>query len=159
MLFFVSLTYWYNNFLYLISWLADVNPWQTLSALTDRVILFYAIDPGVQFNVYCTNRDVESFKKSKLRVNTMIKKRKIEIFSAGCPLCREIVSLVQRMSCPSCEVSVVDMRDIRGMTRAREVGVRSVPAVAINGTLADCCAERGPDPATLRAAGVGRPLD
>ena len=89
----------------------------------------------------------------------MIRTRKVEIFSAGCPLCRETVSLVQRMACPSCEISVVDMHDIRGMTMAREVGVRSVPAVAINGKLADCCAGRGPDPAALRAAGIGQPLD
>ncbi len=43
-------------------------------------------------------------------------------------------------------------------SRARELGVRSVPAVAVNGRLAECCAGRGPDEASLCAAGVGRPL-
>jgi hypothetical protein len=35
---------------------------------------------------------------------------------------------------------------------------RSVPAVVIDGKLADCCTGRGPDEATLRAAGLGQPI-
>ena len=89
----------------------------------------------------------------------MANTRKIEIFSAGCPLCEETVELVNRLACPSCEVTVVTMQDIQGMARARELGVRSVPAVAINGKLADCCAGRGPDLATLKVAGLGQPID
>ncbi len=80
--------------------------------------------------------------------------RKIEVFSAGCPLCKDTVDLVNRLSCPSCDVTVVDMQDIKGSTRARDLGVKSVPAVAINGKLADCCAGRGPEEATLRGAGL-----
>lgn len=38
-------------------------------------------------------------------------KRKIEIFSAGCPACRETVELVERLACPSCDVQVLDMND------------------------------------------------
>jgi hypothetical protein len=37
-------------------------------------------------------------------------------------------------------------------------GIRSVPAVVIDGALADCCAGRGPDEKQLRAAGIGTPL-
>ena len=85
-------------------------------------------------------------------------KRTIEVFSADCPLCRDTVEMVNRLACPSCEVTVVDMHDLKGATRARELGVRSVPAVAVNGKLADCCAGRGPDEASLRRAGLGRPL-
>ena len=88
----------------------------------------------------------------------MANTRKIEIFSAGCPLCKETVELVNRLACPSCEVIIVTMQDTQGMARARELGVHSVPAVAINGKLADCCAGRGPDLATLRAAGLGKPI-
>jgi hypothetical protein len=42
--------------------------------------------------------------------------------------------------------------------RAKSLGIRSVPAVVIDGTLAACCAGRGPDEATLRAAGLGQPI-
>jgi glutaredoxin len=84
--------------------------------------------------------------------------RKIEVFTAGCPLCKDTVELVNRLSCPSCDVTVVDMHDIQGATRARQLGVRSVPAVAINDKLVDCCAGRGPDEASLRSAGLGQPI-
>ena len=84
-------------------------------------------------------------------------KRTIEIFSAGCPACQETIDLVNRVACPSCEVSVLDMNDDAVARRARALGVRSVPAVAIDGTLAECCAGRGPVEAVLRAAGLGRP--
>lgn len=59
--------------------------------------------------------------------------------------------------CPSCDVAVLDMRDITVAQRAKALDVRSVPAVAINGQLAGCCAGRGVDEASLRAAGLGQP--
>lgn len=84
--------------------------------------------------------------------------RVIEVFSAGCPACRETVEMVKRMACPSCEVHVLDMHDAQVAGRAKSLGVRSVPAVAVDGRLASCCAGRGPDEATLRKAGLGSPL-
>jgi hypothetical protein len=85
----------------------------------------------------------------------MAAKRKIEVFSAGCPACQETVALVNSIACPSCDVSVLDMYDPKVASRARSLGIRSVPAVVIDGKLADCCAGRGPQEATLRAAGLG----
>jgi glutaredoxin len=85
-------------------------------------------------------------------------KRKIEIFSAGCPACQEAVKMVQNLACSDCEVNILDMNDPGVANRAKGLGVRSVPAVAIDGKLADCCAGRGPDEATLKAAGIGQPL-
>jgi len=88
----------------------------------------------------------------------MVDKRSIEVFSAGCSLCAETVDLVERLACPSCEVTVLDMNDPAVAQRAKQIGVNSVPAVAIDGTLAGCCAGRGPDETTLRAAGLGQPI-
>jgi len=85
-------------------------------------------------------------------------KRQIEIFSAGCPVCTEAVEMIQRVACPSCEVTVLDMRAPHVAHRAKSLGIRSVPAVVIDGTLAACCAGREPDEATLRAAGLGQPI-
>jgi glutaredoxin 3 len=42
--------------------------------------------------------------------------------------------------------------------RAAELGIRSVPAVVIDGKLGDCCASRGVDLDVLRAAGLGRAI-
>jgi glutaredoxin len=89
---------------------------------------------------------------------SMTTKRKIEVFSAGCPACKETIDLVQRVACPSCEVTVLDMHDAQVASRAKGLGIRSVPAVVIDGKLADCCAGRGPDEATLRAAGLGQKI-
>jgi glutaredoxin len=84
--------------------------------------------------------------------------RQIEIFSAGCPACEDTVELVKGIACPSCHVSVLDMHDAEVARRAKDLGIRSVPAVVIDGKLADCCTGRGVDETTLRAAGVGQPL-
>lgn len=83
-------------------------------------------------------------------------KRKVEIFSAGCACCHETVQMVRRIACPSCEVTVLDMKDAAVAARARALGIQSVPAVAINGALADCCAGRGPTEQALHAAGIGQ---
>jgi glutaredoxin 3 len=88
----------------------------------------------------------------------MTAKRKIEVFSAGCSVCRETIEMVKGNACESCEVTVLDMNDTNVADRAKQLGVRSVPAVVIDGKLADCCAGRGPDEATLKAAGLGQPL-
>lgn len=88
----------------------------------------------------------------------MAPKRKVEIFSAGCPACSNVIEMVNRLACPSCEVSIFDMNDAEIATRAKDLGISTVPAVVIDGKLADCCANRGPDETSLRAAGVGEPV-
>ena len=88
----------------------------------------------------------------------MSNKRLIEVFTAGCPVCRETIDLVNRLACPSCEIRILDMNDKDTANRAAGLGVRSIPAVAVDGALADCCAGRGVDENTLRAAGIGQPL-
>ena len=83
--------------------------------------------------------------------------RKVEVFSAGCPACDDVIDLINKVACPSCEITVLDMHDSKVAARAKSLGVRSIPAVAIDGVLAGCCAGRGPDEAVLRAAGLGQP--
>lgn len=84
-------------------------------------------------------------------------KRSIEVFSANCPACQETIDLVNQVACSSCEITVLDMRDAKVAARAKALGVRTVPAVAVNGQLLDCCSKAGLDEAALRAAGVGKP--
>ena len=88
----------------------------------------------------------------------MAARRKIEIFSAGCAVCEQAVTQVRDAACPSCDVIVLDMQDKGVAERAESLGIRSVPAVVIDGVLADCCAGHGPDMAALRQAGLGEPL-
>ena len=88
----------------------------------------------------------------------MPKTRKIEIFSAGCAACADAIAEIRDRACPSCDIVVLDMRDAGVAARAKDLGIRSVPAVVIDGRLADCCAGRGPDVAVLESAGLGQPL-
>jgi glutaredoxin len=80
--------------------------------------------------------------------------RKVEIFSAGCPVCRETVELINRYGSSSCEVTVHDMHSEEGSARAAALGVATVPAVAVDGELLSCCTGRGVSRDELRRAGV-----
>jgi glutaredoxin 3 len=88
----------------------------------------------------------------------MTRQRNVDIFVAGCPVCEDTIDLVRRIACPSCAVNVLDMKDPNVAARAKRLGVRSIPAVVVDGVLADCCAGRGVDEGMLRAAGVGQPI-
>src|SRR6516225_6276709 len=61
----------------------------------------------------------------------MDSKRKVEVFSAGCALCEEVIDVVRREAGSSSEVIVRNMKDARSLARAEELGIRSVPAVVI----------------------------
>ena len=88
----------------------------------------------------------------------MITKRIIQVFSAGCPVCEQTVELVKRIACNSCDVTVLDLHDAKIARKAEEFGVKSVPAIVIDGKLAQCCKGRGPDEEALRIAGLEQPL-
>ncbi len=81
--------------------------------------------------------------------------RQVEVFSAGCGICEDVVTLVTSIACPSCDVSVLDMKDIANVHRAKSLGIKRVPAVVVDGKVADCCSDMGPNEASLRAAGIG----
>ena len=85
-------------------------------------------------------------------------KQKVEVFSSGCPVCNEAADLIHRLACDECEVSVLDMHDAQVASRAKELGVQSVPAVVLDGTLASCCTGRGVNEFSLRAAGLLCPV-
>jgi hypothetical protein len=80
----------------------------------------------------------------------MESKRKVEVFSAGCALCEEVIDLVRREAGSSTEVIVRKMIDARFLARAKELGIRSIPAVVIDGKVASCCTPRGVDLQVLK---------
>lgn len=87
-------------------------------------------------------------------------KRRVEVFTAGCPLCDHAVGLVTSLACPSCEVQVYDLRE-GGVTnqcreKAARYGVTAVPAVAVNGVLLDCCRREPITADRLIAAGISQ---
>jgi hypothetical protein len=43
-------------------------------------------------------------------------KRRVEVFTADCPICDEAVNLVKSVACPSCDVQIYDLREAAART-------------------------------------------
>lgn len=86
--------------------------------------------------------------------------RKVEVFTAGCPICADTVKLVKTLACPSCELQIFDLREGCATNECREkakqYGITAVPAIAVNGVLLDCCRREPITADRLRAAGIGQ---
>jgi MerR family mercuric resistance operon transcriptional regulator len=89
---------------------------------------------------------------------SFMEKRKIEVFTAGCPVCTDLVDLVKATACPDCEVTIYNLNQGQGAEEARRYGVTAVPAVAVEGRLLDCCRRAQITKHDLEAAGIGKPL-
>lgn len=87
-------------------------------------------------------------------------KRLIEVFTAGCYVCENAVKEIKALACPNCEVKVYDLNKKCDTNecenKAKQYGINSVPAVAIDGKLVDCCSNRGIDIEALKRAGLGQ---
>ncbi len=90
----------------------------------------------------------------------MSSKRKVEIYSAGCPLCKDAVKLVQNVAGDADEVVVLDMHDPFTAMKAKSHGIERLPVVFVDGRPADCCLDIGDGVSeqALRSTGVGKPL-
>lgn len=91
----------------------------------------------------------------------MATRKKVEVFTSGCPVCEPVVKLVKQTACPACEVIIYDLRT--GCTtdecldKAVQYGIKRVPAVVVNGTLLECCQAGTVSQEVLLAAGIGAP--
>ena len=63
-------------------------------------------------------------------------KRKIEVFTAGCPLCGDTLTLVQE-SVSGCGCEVIERRctDNDRCAEALQYGVRTMPTVVVDGEI------------------------
>lgn len=86
-------------------------------------------------------------------------KRKVEVFTSGCPVCEPAVELVKKTACPSCEVVIYDLNagcaTNECRDKAKKYGITRVPAVVVDGKLLDCCKTGKISEKELRDAGVG----
>ena len=60
--------------------------------------------------------------------------------------------MVRKIAGPDNEIQIHDMHQEGIASRAKQHGVRSLPAVVVDGKLAGCCAGRGPDERVIREA-------
>ena len=78
--------------------------------------------------------------------------RTIEVFSAGCAMCTETIDLAKTLAGSTHDVHVREMQSPEVVVHAKALGIRSLPAVLIDGRVAGCCAGRGPYEQILREA-------
>ncbi len=88
------------------------------------------------------------------------KKRKIELFTAGCSVCEPVVEMVKSMACSSCEVIVYDLTNPAEtevlQEKVKTYGIKALPAIAVNGKLLSCCQNKGISAEELVNAGIGK---
>ena len=77
---------------------------------------------------------------------------KIEIFSAGCTCCNKAIEMVKSIADDKDEVIILNMSEPVVTERAIELGIRSVPTILIDGEIADCCSNRGPERKIIQSA-------
>jgi glutaredoxin 3 len=110
-----------------------------------------AIPPGLTYLILIKVLiNQPCFKLFFVTRHAMDSKRKVEIFSAGCALCHEVIDAVKIEVGSSSQINVRDMIDARVLARAEQLGIRSVPAVVIDGKLASCCTGKGVDIQALK---------
>jgi hypothetical protein len=86
-----------------------------------------------------------------MRKKNKLVKHKIEVFSAGCKVCKDAIEVVYRLAGSEHEVVVHDTHQPEVASLAGH-DVRSLPAVMIDGKLAGCCSGRGVEERVLREA-------
>lgn len=70
----------------------------------------------------------------------MSERKTIEIFVEGCDPCKEMFEQVNRLSCGTCDVRILDVRDPEAAERFKSLGLKNTPAMAVDGKPGECCA-------------------
>ncbi|QTE35828.1 thioredoxin family protein [Mucilaginibacter gossypii] len=86
-------------------------------------------------------------------------KRKIEIFTAGCPVCAPVIEMVKSLTCENCDVQIYNLAEQSDpeayVDKLKEYKITSLPSVVINGK-AIPNSEEGITMEKLVAAGIGQ---
>lgn len=89
------------------------------------------------------------------------KRRTIEIFTAGCQVCEEAVRKVKGLACKDCEIIVYNLNEPcdsgECLEKVKTYNITRIPAVFVDGNIADCCRVGPVNLEGLKAAGVGEP--
>jgi len=64
-------------------------------------------------------------------------KHTIEVFTSGCPLCKETIQIVREAKCPECTLTEYNiLQKTEYLERARKYRVKAVPSIVVDGKLA-----------------------
>lgn len=81
----------------------------------------------------------------------------IEVFISDDPCCDETVAMIRRLADSRSEINVQDIKKADVVERAQALGIRSLPAIVINGKLVSCYAGNGQGEVLVQQAGMGQP--
>src|SRR5215472_8306157 len=69
------------------------------------------------------------------RIMAQRRRKKIEIYSAGCPACRKVEAMIRRIAGANHDIEVLDMHQAHIACQAARRGIRSLPGVIVGGHL------------------------
>jgi len=58
--------------------------------------------------------------------------RQIEVYSAGCPLCQEMIDIITLGKCGKCKIQVHNVNNPEVRKEMNKLGIRAVPAAVID---------------------------
>ena len=83
---------------------------------------------------------------------------RVEIFSAGCRTCKTTIEQLREHIDPRHEIVVHDMQNnAAAAERSEAFGIRTVPAIVVDGALLACCKNTGRTIRELHGAGLAKP--
>ncbi|MDQ3683114.1 MAG: thioredoxin family protein [Bacteroidota bacterium] len=90
-------------------------------------------------------------------------KRRIEVFTAGCPVCNPVVDLVTSLANEKYnEVIIYNLvkqcETTECVSKVAEYGIKRLPAIAVDGQLLSCCKNNGITKEDLINAGITEKL-
>lgn len=62
--------------------------------------------------------------------------KRIEIFTAGCPLCKDTLELIKKEACSECEIIERKCSGDECCPPAKDYGIKAVPTVVVDGKVA-----------------------
>lgn len=61
----------------------------------------------------------------------------IEVYTSGCPICKETIEIVRKAKCPECTLTEYNILEkIEYLEKARKLGIKAVPSIIVDGKLA-----------------------
>lgn len=62
--------------------------------------------------------------------------KRIEVFTAGCPLCKDTLDSIKKEACPECEVIERRCTGNECCQPAKDYDIKAVPTVVVDGQIA-----------------------
>lgn len=88
----------------------------------------------------------------------MARRIRIEVFSAGCPLCEDVIWKLHSIASNNCDIGILDMNHPWNVEKADKLGIHRIPAVLIDGELLDRCVLDDLNEELLIATGIADPV-